>query len=99
MRIQIATNTAQIMAEVGKNAEFVNIGTSGPANGTGNVLLDTMTGIPELMKVLDVKNMALNGQPFNAEINDLVSAIAEPIKGLLSTSVTEQATEQTTENK
>lgn len=87
MRVQIATNTAQIMAEVGKNAEFVNIGACGPSNGTGNVLLDTLAGIPELMKVLDVKNQALNGQPFNDELNGLVSAALDPAKGILSTTV------------
>lgn len=85
-RIQIATNTAQIMAEVGKNAEFVNIG--GSANGaSGNVLIDTLSGIPGLMKTLDVQNQALNGQSFNNEVNDLVAAIAGPIKGMLATTV------------
>lgn len=85
MRIQIATNTAQIMAEVGKNAEFVNIGGSIPTGGTGNVLLDTLTGIPGLMKVLNAENQALNGQSFNEEVKDLVESAVGPIKGVLST--------------
>lgn len=85
-RIEIATKTAQIMADIGKNAEFVNIGGSSTGTGgnTGNVLLDTLSGIPTLIKTLDVENNALNGKPFNEEVNGLVAALAEPIKGLLS---------------
>lgn len=86
-RIQIATKTAEIMAEVGKNAEFVNIGGSATA-GTGNVLVDTMASIPTLMKTLNAENEALNGKSFNEEVNALVTAFAEPIKGLLSSSTT-----------
>ena len=52
---------------------------------TGNALLDTLSGIPELMKILDTKNQALNGKPFNDELNGLVKAAADPIKGVLST--------------
>lgn len=85
MRVQIATNTAKIMAEIGKNAEFVNIG--GAATGsTGNVLLDTLSGIPGLMKTLNAENQALNGKSINEEVHDLVEAVAGPVKGLLATS-------------
>lgn len=87
-RIEIATKTAQIMAEIGKNAEFVNIGGSGVNGNTGNVLLDTLAGIPGLMKTLDAENQALNGKSFNEELNGLVTAIADPVKGVLSTSTT-----------
>lgn len=87
-RITIATKTAEIMAEVGKNAEFVNIGNGTTANGTGNVLIDTLSSIPGLMKTLDTENQALNGKSFNEEIKNLVSSIAEPVKGLLSTNTT-----------
>ena len=84
-RVEIATKTATIMADVGKNAEFVNIGGSAQGQGaTGNVLLDTLRGIPELMKVLNVENEALNGQPFNNEVEGLVKSIAGPVKGILS---------------
>lgn len=95
-RVQIATNAATIMAEIGKNAEFVNIGGGSGSNGTGNVLLDTMAGIPQLMKRLNVENEALNGKPYNEEINDLVAALADPIKGLLSQHVTNNTTNNTT---
>ena len=82
-RIQIATNTAKIMADLGKNAEFVNIGGSATGTSSGNVLLDTLAGIPGLMKTLNAENQALNGKSINEEISDLVSAVAEPMKGML----------------
>ena len=91
-RIEIATKTATIMAELGKNAQFVNIGGNSQGGQTGNALLDTLSGIPELMKMLDVKNQALNGKSFNEELNGLVKAAADPIKGVLSTSTTENIT-------
>jgi len=84
-KITIATKTAEIMASIGQNAEFVNIGGSGSISGsTGNVLIDTLASVPELMKKLNVENQALNGQSINDELRNLISSIAEPAKGLLS---------------
>ena len=80
--IEIATKTAQIMADIGKNAEFVNIGGSTPGS-SGNVLVDTLSSIPGMMKMLNAQNQALNGKPINDEISDLVGAVAEPMKGML----------------
>lgn len=87
-RVTIATKTAEIMAEIGKNAEFVNIGggAAGPGalnSPTGNVLLDTLAGVPALMKTLNVENEALNGRPLNDEVRALVDALVGPAKGLL----------------
>ena len=101
-RVQIATNMATVMAEVGKNAEFVNIG--GSSNGVnGNVLIDTLSQIPGLMKTLDVSNNALNGKSFNDSISDVVAAIADPLKGLgllsTSTSVENTNIDTSTESK
>lgn len=93
-RVQIATNMATVMAEVGKNAEFVNIGGSGTGAG-GNALFDTLTQIPTLMKHLDVSNNALNGQSFNDSVSDVVKAIAEPLKGLGLFSTTENVDNST----
>ena len=94
-RVQIATKTAEIMADIGRNAEFVNIGGNGINNGsgTGNVLTDTLVAIPELMKKLDVENKALNGKSFNDELKELVSSVVSPIKGEISSA------EQNDENK
>lgn len=88
-RIEIATKTATIMADLGKNAEFVNIGgtAAGPgASGTGNVLIDTLMNIPALMKTLNAENQALNGKPINDELQQLIASLAEPLKGIISTS-------------
>ena len=88
-RITIATKTAELMADVGKNAEFVNIGGGAANGGTGNVLTDTLSSIPVLMKKLDAENTALNGKPFNDELRNLIASLAEPVKGLLATTVNE----------
>jgi len=79
-RITVATKTAEIMAEVGKNAEFVNFGSSARSE-TGNVLIDTLSAIPEMLKKLDIENGALNGRPFADELSHLVASVANPIKG------------------
>ena len=95
-KITIATKTAEIMARLGENAEFVNIGGAATGAGaTGNVLLDTLAGVPALMKKLNVENEALNGEDINETLNKLVKAVAEPVKGVLSTSnnVTNNVTE------
>lgn len=97
-RVTIATKTAEIMAEIGKHAEFVNISNSSPAmpGSTGNVLLDTLKGVPALMKCLDAENMALNGKSFNDEARDLVSALVGPVKGILASDTTNNTTNNTT---
>ena len=87
-RVQIATAQATIMAELGKNAEFVNIGGAASGGDTGNVLIDTLAKLPLLMKTLNAENTALNGQSINDEVNGLVKSIAEPVKGVLSTNTT-----------
>lgn len=84
-QVQVATQTAQIMANLGQNAEFINFGGAMQGAGaTGNVLFDAMSGIPGMMKMLNAQNRALNGQSFNDEVNGLVKAVAEPVKGVLS---------------
>ena len=50
---------------------------------TGNVLIDTLSKLPLLMKTLNAENDALNGQSFNSEVRSLVDSIAGPMKGLL----------------
>ena len=95
-RVKIATNTATIMAEIGKNAEFVNIGGGAGTNGTGNVLIDTLASVPQLVKKLDVENQALNGESYNETINNLVASLVDPIKGIMSQHTTNNTTNNTT---
>jgi len=86
-QIKIATSTAEIMANLGQNAEFVNIGggsiPSGTgANGTGNVLLDTIMQLPVLMKSLNIQNEALNDRPVTEELKAISDAALSGLKTL-----------------
>lgn len=82
-QIKVATSTAEIMASIGQNAEFVNIGGGNlpgtVGNGTGNSFIDTLTSIPALMKVLNAENEALNGKKITEEIAGISDAT---LKGL-----------------
>jgi len=82
-KVEIATAAATIMAEVGRNARFVNFG-GGSAKalaGEGNVLFDTLMGVPALIEKLDIVNQSVNpdGEAFQASVKKLVNALAEPI--------------------
>lgn len=90
MQIEIATKTAEVMARIGENAEFVNFGGSA-GNQSGNVLIDTLKQVPSLMKLLNVENEALNGQSFNEEIEGISKAAFGPIKGVLANNGQEPA--------
>lgn len=85
-QIQIATKTAEIMANIGQNAEFVNIGSNLPGangnTGSGNVLIDTLSQIPSLMKVLNTENHALNGRDVKEEIKDLSDSALSGLSAL-----------------
>lgn len=84
--VQVATKAAELMGSVGSKAEFVNIGGS-QTGGSGNVLVDTLSSIPALMRTLNAENQALNGKPFNDELNGLVKSVLDPAKGILATTV------------
>lgn len=91
-QIEVATATAKIMANIGQNAEFVNIGGGNiPSVGTGNALLDTLSGIPALMKVLNTENQALNGQPVTDEIAGLSNAALAGLSNLKDADKAEDA--------
>ena len=85
-QIKIATAQAEIMANVGQNAEFINIGGGSipGANGssTGNVLIDTLSQFPALMKGLNTENQALNGRPVVKEVEDLSKAVGAGLGAL-----------------
>lgn len=79
--VQIATNVATVMARIGENAEFYDF--SGNSAGDGKDLLTRVMGnIPELMKKVNLKNMALNDE----SINDTVSGLMQSIVGSLGLS-------------
>lgn len=85
-QIKIATAQAEVMANIGQNAEFVNIGGGNLSgingNSTGNVLLDTLSQIPLLMKALNTENQALNGRPVTEEVADISKAIGAGLSAL-----------------
>ena len=84
-QIKIATAQAEIMANIGQNAEFINIGGGsipGVSGATGNVLIDTLAQFPSLMKVLNTQNEALNGRPVTEEVKDLSKAIGAGLSAL-----------------
>lgn len=86
--IKIATAQAEIMANIGQNAEFVNIGggslPGASGSGTGNVLIDTLSQIPTLMKVLNAENTALNGRNVTDEVADISKSIGAGLEALKS---------------
>lgn len=88
-QIRVATATAEIMANIGQNAEFVNIG-GGVGSGTGNSFIDTLTSIPAIMKILNTENQALNDKPLTDEIAGLSDAMLKGL-GNLKGSETEKA--------
>lgn len=86
-QIKIATSTAEIMANIGQNAEFINIGggnipTNNGVAGTGNVLIDTLAQLPSLMKTLNIQNEALNGRPVTEEVKDISKALGAGLGAL-----------------
>lgn len=82
------------MANIGQNAEFVNIsGGNLPnivGNCTGNSFIDTLLSIPAVMKVLNAENTALNKKPLTDEIADLSDATLKGL-GNLKHTVAEKA--------
>ena len=91
-QIKIATAQAEIMANVGQNAEFINIGGGtipGVSGGTGNVLIDTLSQFPALMKALNAQNEALNGRPVTDEVADLSKAVGAGLAALRKTESSE----------
>ena len=85
-QIKIATAQAEIMANVGQNAEFINIGGGnipGTNSGsTGNILIDTLSQLPALMKALNTENEALNGRPVTEEVKEISKAIGAGLSAL-----------------
>lgn len=89
-QIKVATSTAEIMANIGQNAEFVNIGGGNLSShgGSGNALIDTIMSIPAIMKVLNAENQALNGQSTTEEIKGISDATLSGL-GVLKKSLEE----------
>jgi flotillin len=72
-RITVSTNVGQVMAHIGENATFIDMGGSG--SGDGDLLTGILGRVPELLKMLDVKSEALQGAPFGAALGSVISGI------------------------
>ncbi|MCL2874341.1 MAG: SPFH domain-containing protein [Defluviitaleaceae bacterium] len=76
-KVEIATNVAKVMAEVGTNAKFVHIGgDSSGSDKTGNILLDTLAGIPEMLMKANVRSDAMNdGNTMPLDLNSIINGL------------------------
>ena len=80
-RVQVATNVATVMAEVGKNAKFYDFGGGAKSEGGGDLLTGILGRIPQIFAQADMQNQALNGEQLTDTVKKLVAAVADPIKG------------------
>ena len=80
-RVQVATNVATVMAEIGKNAKFYDFGGGSKAEGGGDLLTSVLGRIPQVFAQADMQNQALNGEELADTVKKLVASVADPIKG------------------
>lgn len=102
--IKIATSAAEIMANIGQNAEFVNIGGGSipgiaGGNGTGNVLVDTIMQMPGILKALNVQNEALNGKSATDELKNISEATFAGLKAINSKQDSESTSDGGSDNE
>lgn len=79
-RVQVATNVATVMAEVGKNAKFYDFGGGVKQESGGDLLTSVLGRIPQIFAQADMQNQALNGEEVTETVKKLVAAVADPIK-------------------
>lgn len=80
-RVQVATNVATVMAEIGKNAKFYDFGGGSKSEGGGDLLTSVLGRIPQVFAQADMQNQALNGEELADTVKKLVASVADPIKG------------------
>lgn len=79
--VQVSSNFATAMASVGEKAQFIDFG-GGSNSNDSDVLTRVLGNIPGLVKKLNAANSALNDEPFNRTINELVNALISPFSAL-----------------
>ena len=80
-RVQVATNVATVMAEVGRNARFYDFGGGAKQDEEGDLLTSVLGRIPQIFARADLQSEALNDEGITDTVRRLVSAVAEPIRG------------------
>ena len=73
-RIAIANAISTAVNQVGSNATFIDMGGSATDS---NLLTGVLGELPELLKKLDVKNQALNGESFSETLNATIRAVTD----------------------
>lgn len=71
-RVTVSTNLGQVMATMGENATFIDMGGSGSAGNGSDILSRVLGNVPELLAKLDVTSGALHGAPFGAMFGSTV---------------------------
>ena len=80
-RVEVATNIATVMAEVGKNARFYDFGGGAKKEGSGDLLTSVLGRIPQLFAQANMENQALNDEALTETVKKLIASVADPIKG------------------
>lgn len=83
-RVQVSTNVATVMAEVGKNATFYDFsgGTGGTGANGGSLLSRVLGDLPALMARANLEGQALNGEDVDESLSKLATALLGPLKGV-----------------
>lgn len=93
-RIEVATALGAAMHEVGTKATIIDMGGSG-SNGQGGLLGSVLSGIPQLLKQLDVQSGALHDMPFG----ELLGSVIASASNGSSSDGTQVTIEATTDNE
>jgi flotillin len=72
--VKVYTTVGEAMGRIGEHATFIDMGSG--SNGGGDLFTKVLGNVPELLKQLNVKSMALNGTPFGESVGSVVSAIS-----------------------
>lgn len=81
-QVQIATNVATAMANIGEKATFYDFSGKGAGSeASGDLLTKVMGNIPMLFKKANLESSALNGEGFNETLSSLVEAVRKAPEG------------------
>ena len=84
-RVEVATNVAKVMAEVGKNATFYDFGGSSGSDGAAgtNLFTRVIGDLPMLFAKANAEGKALNGEEVQETVGKLAESLLAPLAGAL----------------